>query len=155
MSRILQLETVDDFNRDIPGIPMTGDQMHEALGNAVVYVDDLTTKLGDEYMNDLLNALSLNGCTVDRDRHTFSISDLEKFSSFILNGTRGPRKTESNTDVARLVDEALLWLLGHYPTVLDGCGYDNIFFALRHHLYGKDMKADRTYRVVAVFYGKV
>lgn len=154
MSMVIQLETLNQY---ATGIPMSADEMKQALGDAVVYVDELEQKASAIRMKDFLNALSVHGCEVDFDAHTFRITDLETFTKFLLNGTVVPKgKVLSTTvDFARLMDSALVWLLGHCPTVLDGCGYDNIYFALRHHLYGKEMKVDHTYRVVAVFYGKV
>ncbi len=155
MSTILQIETVNDDNKDIPGIPMMATEASEALGNSVVYVDGLSSKENDLRRKDFLNALAANGCDVDLSSHTFRITDLEMFTRFILNGTKAPEKELGIVDFARLMDNTLLWLFGHYPTVLDGAGYDNIFFAFRHQLYGRDFKADQTYRVVAVFHGKV
>lgn len=155
MSTILQIETINNNNKDIPGIPMMATEVSETLGNAVVYVDSLSSGKNDLQRKDFLNALAANGCDVDFSSHTFRISDLEMFTRFILNGTEAPKKELGIVDFARLMDNTLVWLFGHYPTVLDGAGYDNIFFAFRHQLYGGDFKADQTYRVVAVFYGKV
>ncbi len=152
MSMVIQLETLNQY---ATGIPMSADEMKQALGNAVVYVDELEQKASTIRMKDFLNALSVHGCEVDFNAHTFRITSLETFTRFILNGTEAPKKELGIVDFARLMDNTLVWLFGHYPTVLDGTGYDNIFFAFRHQLYGRDFKTDQTYRVVAVFYGKV
>ena len=154
MSMVIQLETLNQY---ATGIPMSADEMKQALGDAVVYVDELEEKASAIRMKDFLNALSVHGCEVDFNAHTFRITDLEAFTKFILNGTVLPKgKVRFTTvDFARLMDSTLVWLFGHYPTVLDGNGYDNIFFALRHHLFGKGLNEHNTYRVVAVFYGKV
>lgn len=155
MSTILQIETVNDNNKDIPGIPMMATEVAKTLGNAVVYVDSISSKENDLRTRDFLKTLAVNGCDVDFNSHTFRISDLETFTRFILNGTRAPKKELGIVDFARLMDNTLVWLLGYYPTVLDGTGYANIYSAFRHYLYGSNARTDDTYRVVAVYYGKV
>ena len=154
MSTILQIEKVDRMSTAIP-IPMTASEMHEALGNSVVFIDEFSHQESDARRKAFLTALSVNGCDVDFLTHEFRITDLPKFTHFLLNGTVAPKKKMNIVELAAFMDDTLTWLLGHYPTVLDGTGYANIYSAFRHYLYGRNARTDDTYMVVAVYYGKV
>lgn len=137
-------------------VPFSENEMYDCLRSYVDYVAKYPNQT--EAIDGWLKALEEYGCSVNYKDKTFTIIDHEDFAKCCLGWSEEHSGKLSELDVSTYKDLAEVLCTGmsnvyrRFPTIIDGCGYQSLFDAVKHDLYSIHFKADskKTYKLVAV-----
>ena len=133
------------------GIQITGDydERHDAMDEDEIigklsrwcdYSGDYSKDEEKERTRRELDWFSEYGCKVDHGERSFEITDIEKFSRFLLAGTE-LRQPKTYEDACRYVCEVHAETACHIPTIMYGGGYGSLLEAIGPNLYSEHLPA--------------